>query len=140
MHIVTGGAGFIGSNLVRALADRGHDDIVVVDDLEDGHKFVNFSDLPIADYLDKDEFLERLASDKSFAKARSGKPDQMNSRNVGREQGRTDHRPWECLTGQKELLACGFPAIARRNPQNHNPNQVHPYNHRVDGRYPRCCK
>jgi ADP-L-glycero-D-manno-heptose 6-epimerase len=42
MHIVTGGAGFIGSNLVRALADRGHDDIVVVDDLEDGHKFVNF--------------------------------------------------------------------------------------------------
>ena len=69
MHIVTGGAGFIGSNLVRALADRGHDDIVVVDDLEDGHKFVNFSDLPIADYLDKDDFLERLASDASFAQA-----------------------------------------------------------------------
>ena len=67
MYIVTGGAGFIGSNLVRALADRGHDDIVVVDDLEDGHKFVNFSDLPIADYLDKDDLLERLANDKSFA-------------------------------------------------------------------------
>jgi len=69
MHIVTGGAGFIGSNLVRALADRGHDDIVVVDDLEDGHKFVNFSDLPIADYLDKDDLLERLANDKAFARA-----------------------------------------------------------------------
>jgi ADP-L-glycero-D-manno-heptose 6-epimerase len=69
MHIVTGGAGFIGSNLVRALADRGHDDIVVVDDLEDGHKFVNFSDLPIADYLDKDDLLERLANDKAFAKS-----------------------------------------------------------------------
>ncbi len=69
MHIVTGGAGFIGSNLVRALADRGHDDIVVVDDLEDGHKFVNFSDQPIADYLDKDDLLERLASDKAFGKA-----------------------------------------------------------------------
>ena len=68
MHIVTGGAGFIGSNLVQALADRGHDDIVVVDDLEDGHKFVNISDLPIADYLDKDDFLERL-KDKAFAKA-----------------------------------------------------------------------
>ena len=51
MHIVTGGAGFIGSNLVRALADRGHNDIVVVDDLEDGHKFVNFSDLPICSSL-----------------------------------------------------------------------------------------
>lgn len=65
MYIVTGGAGFIGSNLVQALADRGHDDIVVVDDLEDGHKFVNISDLAIADYLDKDDFIARLG-DKAF--------------------------------------------------------------------------
>ena len=69
MHVVTGGAGFIGSNLVRALIDRGHDDVVVVDDLEDGHKFVNIADLPIADYLDKDDFLERLESDKAFGKS-----------------------------------------------------------------------
>jgi len=67
MHIVTGGAGFIGSNLVQALIDRGHDDVVVVDDLEDGHKFVNIADLCIADYLDKDDFLERLATDAGFA-------------------------------------------------------------------------
>ncbi len=69
MHVVTGGAGFIGSNLVRALTDRGHDDVIVVDDLQDGHKFVNIADLAIADYLDKDEFLLRLESDRAFAKS-----------------------------------------------------------------------
>jgi len=61
--IVTGGAGFIGSNLTAMLIERGHDNVVVVDDLEDGHKFVNLSDLPIADYLDKRAFLERMADD-----------------------------------------------------------------------------
>jgi len=68
MHIVTGGAGFIGSNVVQALIERGCDDVVVVDDLTDGHKFVNISDLSIADYLDKDDFIDRLSADKRFAK------------------------------------------------------------------------
>lgn len=66
MHIVTGGAGFIGSNLVRMLADRTGDDVMVVDDLSDGHKFANLADLTIADYLDKDEFIERLDADPGF--------------------------------------------------------------------------
>ncbi|HEX5765234.1 MAG TPA: ADP-glyceromanno-heptose 6-epimerase [Woeseiaceae bacterium] len=60
MHIVTGGAWFIGSNLVRRLLEETGDDVVVVDDLTDGHKFRNLAALPIADFLDKDEFLERL--------------------------------------------------------------------------------
>ena len=68
MHIVTGGAGFIGSNVVQALTERGCDDVVVVDDLTDGHKFVNISGLNIADYLDKDDFIDRLSADKKFAK------------------------------------------------------------------------
>lgn len=57
MHIVvTGAAGFIGSNLVRALNDRGIARIIAVDDLEQGEKFANLADCDIADYFDKDEF------------------------------------------------------------------------------------
>jgi ADP-L-glycero-D-manno-heptose 6-epimerase len=63
MIVVTGGAGFIGSNLVRALNARGRGDIVVVDDLSDGRKFTNIVACDIADYFDRDEFLGRLESD-----------------------------------------------------------------------------
>ncbi len=57
MIVVTGGAGFIGSNLVKALNAIGRDDVIVVDDLTDGTKFRNIADCEIADYIDKDDFL-----------------------------------------------------------------------------------
>jgi len=57
MIVVTGGAGFIGSNLVRGLNRKGMEDIIVVDDLSDGKKFTNLVDCNISDYFDKDEFL-----------------------------------------------------------------------------------
>ncbi|OHV08939.1 ADP-glyceromanno-heptose 6-epimerase [Kushneria phosphatilytica] len=60
MIVVTGGAGFIGANIVRALNERGRSDIMVVDDLSDGRRFVNLADCRIADYLDKDDFLTRI--------------------------------------------------------------------------------
>ncbi|MDH5377052.1 MAG: ADP-glyceromanno-heptose 6-epimerase [Gammaproteobacteria bacterium] len=62
MYIVTGGAGFIGSNIVHGLNRQGITDVIVVDDLSDGTKFVNLADLAIYDYIDKDEFLQRLES------------------------------------------------------------------------------
>ena len=62
LYVVTGAAGFIGSNLVRALNERGITDILAVDNLEHSDKFRNLADLEIADYLDKHEFLERLSA------------------------------------------------------------------------------
>jgi ADP-L-glycero-D-manno-heptose 6-epimerase len=58
--VVTGAAGFIGSNLVRSLNARGETRILAVDDLERGDKFRNLAACEIADYLDKDEFRKRL--------------------------------------------------------------------------------
>lgn len=60
MIIVTGGLGFIGSNIVHGLNKRGREDIVVVDDFTDGTKFINIAEARIADYLDKDEFIARI--------------------------------------------------------------------------------
>jgi ADP-L-glycero-D-manno-heptose 6-epimerase len=64
MIIVTGGAGFIGSNLVKGLNRRGRSDILVVDDLSKGDKFKNLLALDIKDYLDKDDFLAALIAGK----------------------------------------------------------------------------
>ena len=66
MFIVTGGAGFIGSNIVKSLNERGITDILVVDDLTDGTKFVNLVDLKIMDYMDKDEFITQIVSGQDF--------------------------------------------------------------------------
>ena len=60
MIIVTGAAGFIGSNIVRGLNRRGITDILAVDDLTDGDKFVNLVGATIADYMHKDEFRARV--------------------------------------------------------------------------------
>jgi len=59
--VVTGAAGFIGSNIIQGLNARGIDNIIAVDDLTQGDQFRNLADLKIADYLDKDVFYELLA-------------------------------------------------------------------------------
>jgi ADP-L-glycero-D-manno-heptose 6-epimerase len=62
MIIVTGGAGFIGSNLIRALNERGERNILLVDHLVNGRKMHNIADLEIADYMDKTQFIEKIES------------------------------------------------------------------------------
>lgn len=54
--IVTGAAGFIGSNIVKGLNDRGIKDIIAVDNLSNATKFRNLVDCEISHYLDKHEF------------------------------------------------------------------------------------
>ena len=69
MIIVTGGAGFIGSNIVRALNARGRTDILVVDNLRNGTKFVNIADCDIHDYMDRDDCLRRVHDGEAFGDA-----------------------------------------------------------------------
>ena len=73
MIIVTGGAGFIGSNIVKALNARGRTDILVVDNLSNGVKFKNLADCEIADYMDKEDFIARVQTDAEVGGPMSGK-------------------------------------------------------------------
>ena len=66
MIIVTGGAGMIGSNIIKALNEKGISDILVVDNLKNGRKFQNLVDLDIADYMDRDDFLAQVMAGDDF--------------------------------------------------------------------------
>lgn len=66
MIIVTGGAGFIGANIVKGLNARGLNNILVVDDLSDGNKVRNIESCDIQDYMDKDDFLQRIDQGMEF--------------------------------------------------------------------------
>jgi ADP-L-glycero-D-manno-heptose 6-epimerase len=59
--VVTGAAGFVGANLVRALNERGQRRILAVDNLARAEKVANLVDLEIEEFVDKDDFLHRLA-------------------------------------------------------------------------------
>ena len=68
MFIVTGGAGFIGSNIVKGLNKKGYNDILVVDDLTDGKKYRNLVTCDIADYLDYQDFQQQLLQNRLFSR------------------------------------------------------------------------
>jgi len=64
MIIVTGGAGFIGSNIVKGLNERGREDVLIVDNLTNMVKFKNIQGLKALDYMDKQNFIEAIKNGK----------------------------------------------------------------------------
>ncbi|WP_439182877.1 ADP-glyceromanno-heptose 6-epimerase [Carboxylicivirga taeanensis] len=60
MIIVTGGAGFIGSNIVKGLNDKGIDNILIVDNLGETQKYLNMNRLRFSDFINKQDFLKLL--------------------------------------------------------------------------------
>ena len=64
MIIVTGGAGFIGSALIWELNNRGIDDILIVDNLGTSDKWKNLRNLNYSDYIEKNDFIDKINDDK----------------------------------------------------------------------------
>jgi len=67
MIVVTGGAGFIGSNILRGLNDAGEKNILVVDNLSNAQKHLNLNRMSFTDYMDKDDFLAKMGKIKNVS-------------------------------------------------------------------------
>jgi ADP-L-glycero-D-manno-heptose 6-epimerase len=102
--VVTGAAGFIGSNIVKGLNERGIDDIVAVDDLTDGDKFRNLADLRIADYVDADLFYD------AFADGHFGKVEAVFHEGACSDTMETDGK---YMMDNNYTLSCGLFAACR---------------------------
>jgi ADP-L-glycero-D-manno-heptose 6-epimerase len=138
--MVTGGAGFIGCNIVRALNERGHGDIVVVDNLERPGKFANLVGLRISDYLDKGDFLDRFAAgefgaiEAVFHEGACSDTMEHNGRYVMDNNFRYSKRLLDvCLAAGTRLLYASSAAVYgnstdfRVDPRNERPLNVYGY-------------
>lgn len=67
MIVVTGGAGFIGRNIVKSLNINGENNILIVDDIKNKEKISNLSDLKIKDFIDYKDFISKLKNENYFS-------------------------------------------------------------------------
>ena len=138
--VVTGAAGFIGSNLVHGLNAIGIDDVIAVDDLTDGPKYRNLLGASVSDYFDKDEFYAR------FGRGEFGKVDAVfhegacsdTMEHNGRFMMETNYRCSKTLLddcmrqGTRLLYASsaatyGDSSVFREEPVNERPLNVYGY-------------
>ena len=121
MHIVTGGAGFIGSNVVRGLNRLGITDVVIVDDLEQGEKHLNLNSLAFSDFVDvrkAGELRAKLAGAKVESVSHQGACSDTTERN-GRAMMRrqtlrqASKRHTNCTTRAPSLRVKGKPVERR---------------------------
>jgi len=138
--VVTGAAGFIGSNLIHGLNKFGIDDIIAVDDLTEGSKFQNLLGAAISDYIDKAEFYPR------FSNGEFGKIDCIFHQGACSDTLMTDGRyvmeaNYQCsktlldrcaLTGSRFIYASsaatyGNCQIFGENPKNEHPLNIYGY-------------
>ena len=59
---ITGGAGFIGSALEKELNNNSINEVLIIDDLSNGEKFSNLKEISFYEFLDIEDFLNRLSS------------------------------------------------------------------------------
>jgi len=65
--VVTGGAGFIGSCMVRTLNDAGFTDIIIVDNIASTEKWKNLCNKKFTEYIKKRDFISRLSGLKNVS-------------------------------------------------------------------------
>lgn len=138
--VVTGAAGFIGSNVVLGLNRLGIDDVIAVDNLTNGPKFRNLLGTRISDYFDKTDFYER------FARGDFGRVDAVlhegacsdTMEHDGRYMLETNYRHSKtlldtCLSQGTRLLYAssaatyGGSSVFREEPANEQPLNVYGY-------------
>lgn len=151
MYIVTGGAGFIGSNIVATLNARGCDDILVVDDLADGAKSLNLVGNYIQDYLDKEEFLLRCNDSYCFGPVKAvlhmGACSSTTERNgnllMSNNYSYSKKLLHWCLASKIPLLYASSAAVYgtskefREHPQNERPRNPYGYSKMLFDHYVR---